>query len=920
MKPLSVNKPSKLIPPVRRYRFVPELDYEYFEDSQRHPFEPNANDFRMVNAWWLIDAAMLAFSNRRIVEHWCLRAGFREVEWFSLDGTQCYIAAGETYIFVAFRGADPPKRFRNFLIDWNLNFKMGMVQFDKQPGCVHRGFLRALEKVSKPSSSEHGRDLLSRLRSFSEKYPGATVWFTGHSMGAALAALAAARYVHEGGRAQLYAFGSPRIGDRKFQESYGVPAWRLVNSTDIVTRLPLFGYYSRSAGLFKWPLFGAFHPVGELRFIDDNGEVRPHRVKIREPFSPLTYIQRKFRNFCRRFTNHAPLHYALHLSNAMVNEETHTFPVLSEGETVEWRWWQWAAVVAVLAIFLVSTVMTGIRCWMGHTRADPPAAIILENGLGSEREEFYSLAEGSEMFPLAVAQSLNLPKEEIEKLSLGQSSGFAEYLASWFQPSKIRLLDNLETFGFIKVPITPRNTLGYIGLTVNRREGTGIDMLGVNCAACHVGQMEYNGKVIRVDGAPNLLDVFGFVDALSQSVRLNRLSNINPFVLAKEAAVWGKELSVNGWSLYQQQLRQHKLMKANPKPLNGRADAFGTARAMFFGDFRELTSPASYPHIWGLEKTMWYHWNANTNSIIERNVGQALGLGAGLDPETCKTTIRFEALDRLERLASKLKAPEWPAEFGPIDKAQRDLGEKIYVGAKTYESRDRGGCVNCHDNYRTEMVSGVALNEYRLSSLNEVGTDPNEALTFVPGVMVKPDICKGNKGESEFTEFTTAHEVLLGNVRYDIAVDNVSDLRHYVNGGRAKPQWIARANCGSGNECPVYPAKPLIGIWATAPYLHNGSVPSIWDLLRPASKRPVTFNVGQRAYDPKNLGYEPLKAPDDKKHQVFDTTKNGNLNSGHEFGINLSDNEKRALIEFLKSLKEGDEEKLRKAVKPEKDN
>jgi hypothetical protein len=86
--------------------------------------------------------------------------------------------------------------------------------------------------------------------------------------------------------------------------------------------------------------------------------------------------------------------------------------------------------------------------------------------------------------------------------------------------------------------------------------------------------------------------------------------------------------------------------------------------------------------------------------------------------------------------------------------------------------------------------------------------------------------------------------------------------------------------------------------------------------LMPQSQRPETFNVGQRKYDPKTLGYFQEKIPSDK-HQIFDTKLDGNRNTGHEFGINLSEDEKRALIEYLKSLKPGDEEKLHKAVKPQ---
>lgn len=203
------------------------------------------------------------------------------------------------------------------------------------------------------------------------------------------------------------------------------------------------------------------------------------------------------------------------------------------------------------------------------------------------------------------------------------------------------------------------------------------------------------------------------------------------------------------------------------------------------------------------------------------------------------------------------------------------------------------------------------LNDYRLFSLNAVGTDPNEALNFTPSVMVNSAVCRGNDGDNEWKSFGEAHEILLAGVRVDTTVGTLSDLNQPFNGGRAKPEWRITALCGNDSRnCPVYPAKPLPGIWATAPYLHNGSVPAIFDLLTPPQDRPKTFKVGQRKYDPRKLGY----AQENLAHgnyAVFDTSEDGNRNTGHEYGTELSTDEKYALIEYLKSLTEGDQERLR---------
>ena len=81
-----------------------------------------------------------------------------------------------------------------------------------------------------------------------------------------------------------------------------------------------------------------------------------------------------------------------------------------------------------------------------------------------------------------------------------------------------------------------------------------------------------------------------------------------------------------------------------------------------------------------------------------------------------------------------------------------------------------------------------------------------------------------------------------------------------------------------------YQAPPLDGIWATAPYLHNGSVPTIYDLLLPARQRPSVFRLGSREYDPVKLGYreDGPRAPQSRDF-LFETRYNGNWNSGHEW-------------------------------------
>jgi hypothetical protein len=130
----------------------------------------------------------------------------------------------------------------------------------------------------------------------------------------------------------------------------------------------------------------------------------------------------------------------------------------------------------------------------------------------------------------------------------------------------------------------------------------------------------------------------------------------------------------------------------------------------------------------------------------------------------------------------------------------------------------------------------------------------------------------------------------------------------------------------------AYKMRPLNGVWATPPFVHNGSVPNVYALLSPVSERPKSFYLGRREYDPICMGYQitpsaaldhklDLRCLGDKTNPEagkfmggfkLDTAVRGNRNTGHEFndgprangiiGRKLSPDERRALIEFLKTI------------------
>ncbi len=97
----------------------------------------------------------------------------------------------------------------------------------------------------------------------------------------------------------------------------------------------------------------------------------------------------------------------------------------------------------------------------------------------------------------------------------------------------------------------------------------------------------------------------------------------------------------------------------------------------------------------------------------------------------------------------------------------------------------------------------------------------------------------------------------------------------------------------------AYKARPLDGVWATAPYMHNGSVPNLYEMLLPASQRSATFRMGSTSIDPVKVGVDSSAAG---ATFVYDTTKPGNRNTGHEFGAGLTDAQRWQLLEYLKTL------------------
>jgi triacylglycerol lipase len=243
------NPPQKPRPtPEVKFVFHPEQDatYVHFEHAADNQFDSAATRVGRRNGWWLADAALLAYWRpSEAVERF--KAAGLHAQAIEAGGLDAYMAWTDAFVIVAFRGTQPDQ-WSDVLDDALFR----QEPWEHGPGHVHRGFKAALERVwpaMNPKLEELGA---SR-----------TVWFSGHSLGAALATLAAARFPNTSGVVTL---GSPRVGDvtfvAEFDRRFSGRSLRYVNDSDIVTHVPP-------------PIFLPFRydHVGALRQITRDGEV-----------------------------------------------------------------------------------------------------------------------------------------------------------------------------------------------------------------------------------------------------------------------------------------------------------------------------------------------------------------------------------------------------------------------------------------------------------------------------------------------------------------------------------------------------------------------------------------------------------------------------------------------------------------------
>jgi triacylglycerol lipase len=200
-----------------------DREYVHFEHAADAPFDARAIDFSLCNAWWLAEAALLTYWTPEQARITFRDAAQLESEFIAEAGTEVYVAWNASAVIVAFRGTQPDQP-----IDVWTDVDVVQTSWMHGGERVHQGFRQAL-------NDRVWRAITARL----EALNGHRVWLTGHSLGGALATLAADRLRDVAG---VYTFGSPRVGDpvfaRGFNARHAGRSFRFVNNRDVIVRVP----------------------------------------------------------------------------------------------------------------------------------------------------------------------------------------------------------------------------------------------------------------------------------------------------------------------------------------------------------------------------------------------------------------------------------------------------------------------------------------------------------------------------------------------------------------------------------------------------------------------------------------------------------------------------------------------------------
>lgn len=563
--------------------------------------------------------------------------------------------------------------------------------------------------------------------------------------------------------------------------------------------------------------------------------------------------------------------------------------------------------------------------------------VALEQGWSKDEElDFYNTSQGSQLMPY----SWFLALEQADNNALFRDNKNITYLGYIPQaPTPGRNPDGLP-IGFVKEVINEDFLASALTATrlSSSAQDNQMEWLGLTCAACHTSEINYGDKILRINGGPAQSDFPAFMTNLSKALAATTHDDAKLTRFAK------KIIPEGGYNETEKQALKSRL-EAYIVWLNGyidinygglttpygygRLDAFGAILNRVTSTLLDIPSnaspanaPVSYPFLWNTSQLDWVQWNGSVSNHIGRNVGEVTGVFAHTILKTENENDRFYSsakiknLYQLEQYMAKLDSPKWSSPLPAIDQGKADKGKVLYAD----------NCENCHsirdDKGQFPMTKPNAVGQQfiqtHMTGLAAIGTDPLMAMNFVnPAFNVDPgqmrayldvqyrDAPKAPRG----AVLTAAGKMIIGKqlaaMQPPVDEKQKLELTGFHLPDETPPNLVA------------YKARPLNGIWATAPYMHNGSMANLYQTLLPDAERESSFFVGSKIFDPIKVGFASSQ---DGNHFLFKTVDDkgapipGNSNNGHSGNTftktrgedgqwrDFTDEERYQLIEYMKTL------------------
>ncbi len=449
------------------------------------------------------------------------------------------------------------------------------------------------------------------------------------------------------------------------------------------------------------------------------------------------------------------------------------------------------------------------------------------------------------------------------------------------------------------------------------------EWVGLTCAACHTSVLRYQDKNIIVDGAgAHTFDTKAMTTDLDAALQAH-LADAAKFdrLATRIGAVGERRDDLRRRLESQAAVIHHYASVSMQAPIEwgpGRIDALGMIHnqlqnlAGIAENWYPVTAPAKPPFLWNAPQSAWVQWSGVVQDPLFRNVGETAGVYAAFDLRSASPAEGlFDAssdilhLWQIETALQRLAPPKWPENvFGRIDRV------KAARGAKLFEEN----CSGCHTSWPYKWTEpnahGKRFIDNRIVKASYVGTDASQLDNKLPysltGALAAytpaPYTGKALVPSAVFDVTLISALIDKAIARLGLTPEELADLHGYrPYGNELSPPPESRG----------YKAAPRDGVWATAPFLHNGSVPNLYEMLLPAAQRSKTFRIS-RGFDPIKIGVDTTQSDG----FLFDTALPGNSNAGHSFenapkgggvvGRLLDEGERWAIVEYLKSIPDVD--------------